>query len=267
MREAVYQGMPAVRRARLHRAAAERLADRLGTAELAHHWARADGPDSRDRAADLAVRAGDEAGAAWAAEEAVGHYLEACRLGRDGIEVRRRLGEAQVQAGHLAEGRETLRAVAGDAASRGDWDELARAALGMGGGIGGFEVDILDPDLAPLLQEALARTSESDSALRSAVLARLSLALTATATPAARAELAREAATMAARVGDAQAEVAALAALCDAQSGPDHVGERIAAADRMLARAAGHPVATLLRAGSGCEPGWSAVTCSASTTT
>ncbi len=40
---------------------------------------------------------------------------------------------------------------------------------------------------------------------------------------------------MARRVGDAGAEVASLAAFCDARSGPAYVHERIEAAGRMLA--------------------------------
>ena len=49
-----------------------------------------------------------------------------------------------------------------------------------------------------------------------------------------RIELARQAVSIAQRVGDVRAEVGALAAYCDAISGPRHVLERMEAADRML---------------------------------
>ena len=51
---------------------------------------------------------------------------------------------------------------------------------------------------------------------------------------------------MARRVGDTEAEVAALAAFCDARSGPAYVGERIEAAGRMLALADHHALLELL---------------------
>ncbi|HEV2929266.1 MAG TPA: hypothetical protein VGW74_11295, partial [Propionibacteriaceae bacterium] len=83
-------------------------------------------------------------------------------------------------------------------------------------------------------------------ALRAAVLARLSIVATGTASADDRAGLAEEAAAMARRVGDTEAEVAALAAFCDARSGPDTVEARIDAADRMLALAQGRALLELL---------------------
>ena len=93
----------------------------------------------------------------------------------------------------------------------------------MGGGVGGFEVDVFDFEQESLLKDALRLLPDQDSALRAAVLARLSVASAAVASPDERASLADRAATMARRVGDAEAEVAALAAFCDARSGPAYV--------------------------------------------
>src|SRR5438128_3812505 len=65
-------------------------------------------------------------------------------------------------------------------------------------------------------------------------MARLSVTITGAGTLAHRIELARQAVGIAQRVGDVRAEVGALAAYCDAISGPRHVLERLEAADRML---------------------------------
>lgn len=233
LRETLYLGISPSRRAELHRRAAEHL-EGEGPAELARHWSLASGEDARQHAAELAVVAGDMCVAGLAHEQAVGHYRMAVTLGLGTIGVRRRLGEAEVQAGRIGAGRETLRQVARAAREAGDGEDLARAVLAMGGGIGGFEVDLSDSEQIPLLEEALRLLPDEDGGLRAAVLARLSLARAGSASLEERAALADEAVAMAHRVGDAEAEAAALAAMCDARSGPDHVRDRIEAADRML---------------------------------
>ena len=117
-------------------------------------------------------------------------------------------------------------------AARGD--DLARAVLAMGGGVGGFEVEVGDASQQRFLEQALRLLPEVDSALRALVLARLSVTITGAGTLARRIELARQAVSVAQRIGDLRAEVGALAAYCDAISGPRHVHDRIAAAERML---------------------------------
>ena len=77
-------------------------------------------------------------------EQAVGHYRMALELGAGSLGVRRRLGEAQVQSGHISAGRDTLRLVARKASEAEAAEKLALAVLAMGGGIGGFEVDVFD---------------------------------------------------------------------------------------------------------------------------
>jgi hypothetical protein len=245
MRETLYEAMSPSQRAILHRQVAEHLQG-AGPAELAYHWSLASGDDAPARAARLAVMAGDWAVAALAHEQAIKHYRTALQLGGGDLSVRRRLGEAQVQAGHLGSGRDTLRRVAQDAVTSNAAEELALAVLGMGGGVGGFEVDVLDRDQLPLLEQALRLLPERDSALRAALLARRAVVHTGRATGEERAAVAQEAVAMARRVGDGDAEVAALAALCDAQSGPDHVRDRIDATGRMLGLARGHAPLELL---------------------
>ena len=227
MRETLYQGMSPDRRATLHRQVAEHL-QAEGPAELARHWSLASGADAR-RACGPARRRRRRPGGGRAGPRAGGRLTTAWRWswGVGDLTVRRRLGEAQVLAGQIGAGRDILRAVARKARDAADGEELARAVLAMGGGVGGFEVDMFDVEQAPLLEDALRLLPDQDSALRAAVLARLSVVGTATASADERAGLAEEAAAMARRVGDTEAEVAALAAFCDARSGPDFVEARI----------------------------------------
>jgi hypothetical protein len=245
MRETLYQGMSPSRRAALHRQVAEHL-QAEGPAELARHWSLASGEDARLRAAQLAIVAGDLAAAGLAHARAVSYYRLALELGVGDLTVRRRLGEAQVLAGQMTAGRNTLRVVAQQARDSSAGEELAYAVLAMGGGVGGFEVDMFDPEQAPLLEDALRLLPARGSALRAAVLARLSVIGTASMSADDRAGLAEEAAAMARRVRDTEAEVAALAAICDARSGPDFVEVRIEMAGRMLTLAGGHALLELL---------------------
>ena len=245
MREALYLGMSPAQRATLHRQVAEHLQG-AGPAELARHWSLASGEDARMHAAELAIVAGDMAVAGLAHEQAIAHYRMALELGAGGLDVQRRMGEAQLQAGHIGAGRDTLRLVARKAREAEAAEILARAVLAMGGGVGGFEVDIFDLEQERLLKDALRLLPHQDSALRAAVLARLSVAGAAIASPDERASLADQAVDMARRVGDTEAEMAALAAFCDARSGPAHVRHRIEAAGRILTLAHHHALLELL---------------------
>ncbi len=75
----------------------------------------------------------------------------------------------------------------------------------------------------------------SDSVLRSAVSARLSVALAFTGDEQRRIDLADDAVAMARRIDDPRALAAALAARCDVLAGPDHVAERGSAAEEIIA--------------------------------
>jgi len=246
VREALYDELSSTGRARLHRRVAEVLGDDE-PAEAAAHWARAGGGDAGIRAAAHALAAAEAAMAETGYEQAVRWYRQALEGGAgDRISVGVRLGEAQVLAGEPAIGRETLRQAARAAGRAGRGDDMARAVLAMG--TSGFEVDITDASQVSLLDTALTLLPSGDSALRAAALARRSLVRTISATPEARASEAADAVAMAERIGDPTTEAVALAALCDALAGPDHVAERLAAAGRMLhlADASGDPLLTLL---------------------
>jgi hypothetical protein len=246
VRESVYADLSPTARARLHRRTAEALGpDRPG--DLAVHWARAGGDDAHRRAAVHALDAAEAAMGEMGYEQAVRWYRWALDGGAgDAVTVTRRLGEAQVLAGELAAGRETLRRAARLASAAQRPEDLTQAVLAMGSS--GFEVDVTDVSQVGLLEEALRTLPPGDSPLRAAALARLSLVRSTVATPDERAPQARAAVEMARRAGDTITEAVALAAFCDAVAGPDHVADRLVAADRMLklAEAADDPLLVLL---------------------
>jgi len=145
------------------------------------------------------------------------------------------LGEAALAMGDPARSRRAFTQAADLARLRHRPELLAMAALGLCGGAAGFEVDLTDPDRMDLLQEAFVGLPVIDSALRSAVTARLSVALTFTGAEHRRRHLADNAVAMARRLDDPQALATALAAQCDALVGPDHIDVRRAAADDIIA--------------------------------
>lgn len=238
VREVLDASLGTARRAALHRALAEQLekTDDASAGELARHWAGAFGPDAADRAAEWALRAARAARSRMGYEQAVGAYRIALR----GKEIERtkvmlELGEAQMYAGDREGARQTFAQTAELARRNGRASHLAMAALGMGTGLGGFEVPLYDELQTELLEEALATLPKRDGGLRAAVLGRLSLAYTGTGRENERVELARSAVEMAERVDHPCVESGALAAYCDTIAGPRQVDERFAAASRMLA--------------------------------
>ncbi|MFI6673739.1 ATP-binding protein [Kribbella sp. NPDC050470] len=241
VREVLDASLGAARRAGLHRALAEQLEatatdEDEAAGELARHWSAAFGPDATERAATWALRAARAARSRMGYEQAADSYRIALR-GKDieRTKVMLELGEAQIYAGDLAGARQTFAQTADVARRNGRASHLAMAALGLGTGLGGFEVPQYDELQLELLSEALASLPNRDGGLRAAVMGRLSLAYAGTDREGERLELARSAVAMAERVGHPCVEAGALAAYCDAVAGPGHVDERSVAAGRMLA--------------------------------
>ncbi len=146
------------------------------------------------------------------------------------------LGEARRDAGEWDAGGDAFEAAARIAVGLGRSDQLTRAALGFGAGLSGFEVRPRDQRQIDLLRQAAdALEGEGTDSIEAAyVLARLSVAVYATSASSQRDAYARRALEVAERVGDPGALGHALAAWCDVISGPDHVEERLAAADRIV---------------------------------
>ncbi|MER5638973.1 AAA family ATPase [Kitasatospora sp. NPDC002227] len=259
LREAVYQGLGPVRRAVWHdRAGAvlARYAERgrgVGPAQAAHHLLLA-GPERTAEAAEFARRAGASAAGLLAYEDAAQWYGRAVAA-LDGTgpvaQVRLELAAALLGAGQRERARaESLRA-AQDARRDGRPDLLARAALGLGAGPTGFEVDLLDRAQLDLLAEARAALSEATPdgpALLAAVTARLSVAGSLLESDQERRAQAEEAVRLARAAGDAATLAYALSALCDARAGPADCERRREWAEEIvrLARSLPEPSLELL---------------------
>jgi hypothetical protein len=254
---------PATQRLALHRAAASLLGRRADAgvgdaAEVAHQQlaaARLSGePDEARAAAQRCVAAARTAVEQTAYEDAVGRLRDALAVlagvpgGPDRDALLCALGEATLAAGDPAGARRAFAEAAAHARRHRKPELLAAAALGLTGGAAGFEVDLGDPDRVEPLEQALAALPDADSALRSTVAARLSVALAFTAGEPRRRDLADTAVAMARRIGDPRALAVALAARCDALAGPDHVSARHRMAEEIVtaARTAGDRTLELL---------------------
>jgi len=216
VRDTLYSGLSAPRRMTLHRRVAEAI-ENLHAAgldnhlpALAHHWAQAAAPSAETgRAVDYAARAGDQALAQLANDEAVRYYRQALELlglveGTEGgdrrLELMIGLGEAQRRAGEPAS-RTTL-LDAGDLARRlGRGEAMARAALANSRGTFS-ELGVVDTDRVRALEEAIAVSGDSDPARRPRLLAILAVELLWSADPARCRQLSDEALALAHEHGD-----------------------------------------------------------------
>jgi DNA-binding SARP family transcriptional activator len=262
VRATLYDGLSALRRARLHSRAGEALIARRSAqldphlAQLAHHFALAAPVDRPERAVDFALAAGRRADRLLAWEEAAGHYEAALRArelaGATGdrlhCELLLALGASQDRAG-VAGMRATFSAAAGIARSLGDPGLLGRAALGYAGQWS--QLGRVEEDVAALLQEALGALGGEDTPLRARLLARLALELYYAGDPARRLALSEEAVSLARRLEDPLTLAACLDARHYALWRPETVQERLAVASelRHIAEAVGDPELELEGAG------------------
>jgi len=213
MRATLYDGLSALRRARLHGRVGEALIARRGVrldphlGQLAHHFSLAAPAGRPERAVDFALAAGRRADRLLAWEEAAGRYRAALRVrelagapdDRLHCELLLALGASQDRAG-APEARPTFSAAADAARALGDPALLGRAALGYAGRWS--QLGRVEEDVAALLQEALARLGGEDSPLRARLLARLALELYYAGDPDRRLALSAEAVALARRLGD-----------------------------------------------------------------
>jgi hypothetical protein len=136
-----------------------------------------------------------------------------------------------MRAGETEIGRAVFGQAANLARAAGDGDALARAALGRSGL--GVVIRAVDREQVALLQEALAATR--DEALRASLLARLAIETYYDGRPDHRSALADEAVAIARRLGDPAALTAALSAQRVARWDPDHLSERRAISEELVA--------------------------------
>jgi hypothetical protein len=235
LRDAVYEGLGHGSRERWHaRAGAvlDRLMERgrmVAPAEVATHLLAA-GPDHADQAARRCLDAAAQAERMQAFEDAVHWHHQALELltdPADQAEALVRQARARRGCGDTTGARQDLLDAGALARQAHRPDLLASAALGLGTGPGGFEVDQEDAAQLDLLEQALTSLPEEDLSRRAAVLARLSVARARLDPPVVLRELAQRAAELGRASGDEVALGVALAALCDAIAGPDHVHDRL----------------------------------------
>jgi DNA-binding SARP family transcriptional activator len=257
IRETLYEGMSAARRARLHR--------RVGTAlqaagpanhlsALAHHFTRAPEAQDAELGIHYALQAGEEATVMLAHEQAADHYaraLEVLTRFDPGALARRcdlllLLGEAQVRSGERPRAWTTFREAAALAADLDDGASLARAAIGASRRYI-QPPGVVDDELIRLLERAIEITPDEPTIMRVQLLTRLSGALYYSDRREDMRRLSARATVIAAELQDPEAVAMAAAARRRAYWGPGHLERRLADSTQLLraARDAGDLELTL----------------------
>jgi DNA-binding SARP family transcriptional activator/tetratricopeptide (TPR) repeat protein len=248
VRATVYDGLSALRRARLHSRVGETILARHQDdldpwlPQLARHFARAAPVDGPSRAIDFALAAGRRADRLLAWEEAAAHYRGAMRArqattagDRTAGELLLALGTSEERAG-LEQARATFTAAFALAGELADPVLLARAALGVAGPWSTLGRE--DPEVVAVLEAALQGLGEEDSPLRARLLARLSLELYYAGRPERRMLLSEASVQLARRLGDPATLATALDARHYALWRPENVEERLEVAGELRAIAA-----------------------------
>ena len=250
IREALYEGMSAHRRARIHRRVGEALeaAGEASPRALAHHFTRAADPEEAEKAITYASRAGAEAAEMLAHEETAEHYsraLEVLTRFAPGAEERRcelllLVGEARVRSGEASLARGAFMEAAAIAERLGDSGRLARAAIGASRRYV-QQPGVVDHELIALLERALEMTEGDRTLDRVRLLARMCGAIYYAPERERMAELSKEANQIADELGDPEALAHARAARRRALWDAAHLKERVAISTEMLtlARRAG----------------------------
>ncbi|HEY6761112.1 MAG TPA: AAA family ATPase, partial [Baekduia sp.] len=256
----LYEGLGPVRRAQMHRRAAEALetlvpdgaagpASRVG--ELARHWLNAE-PADLQRALRYTRLAGEHAVAQLAPDDGVDWYRQGLGLfeqlgGQDDavrFDLLVGLGDAQRQAGD-PEFRTTLLEAASLARRLGDGPRLVRAVLANSRGFASAS-GVVDDERLHALEDALEAVGEGDRADRALLLATLASELAfSPADRARRVALSDEALALARRLDDPAALSRVLSLRFVTLWLPETLDERLANSDENVAaaRRTGDPVA------------------------
>jgi hypothetical protein len=249
IRETLYDDLGPQRRGQLHREVGLALEQIYATdpephlAELAHHFYVASAAGELTKAIDYSVRAGERALELVAYEEASDHFERA--LQAYGLQARadvpRRcelllaLGTAQSRAGDSRAARATFLRAADLARKLGSPERLARAALGYGAGMGGFEFGRVDDGLVALLSEAREALGDDDSSLLARVLGRMATELYFSDRTEERVALGDDAVAMARRIGDRATLASTLSARFLTLLSPENSAERLQIAADVVA--------------------------------
>ena len=254
VRDALYDELPARRRAALHQQVGAAFeAHYQGDlsacwSTLAHHYHAAGPAGDAAKAIEYASRAAERAQAMHAHEEAARHYLRACSAlpagpGTDAQRCRLLLGlgYAQNSAGASALATATFGDAAACARRLGDSSLLTHAAIGVADAQWRLGVDGSQAVL--LIREALAQLAPAESLARSSLLSALCQALLFANQPAEAETAFREAVAIARQLGDSLVLFRALCAILPGRWYPEQLALRIDAAREAveLAGHAGHP--------------------------
>lgn len=249
IRETLYDDLGPQRRGQLHREVGLALEELYASdpeprvAELAHHFFIAATAGELAKAIDYSVRAGERALRLVAYEEAANHFeraLQAYGL-QERADVPRRcdlllaLGTAQSRAGDSRAARETFLRAAGLARRLGSPERLAKAALGYGAGMGGFEFGRVDDGLVALLAEAREALGDEDGPLLARVLGRQATELYFSDRTEERVALGERAVAMARRLGDRATLASTLSARFLTLWGPENSEQRLQIASDVVA--------------------------------
>ncbi len=240
VRDVVLESVPSARATALHAGAARLLAERAKRDSSLHalaaaHW---EGAGSADAAAPHW-----EAAAAWALgmlayEEAAACFARAAGCVRDEplrtTDLLLAEADALLRSGSLQEARQRFVDAAASARQLGDPHRMAAAVLGISAGVAGWEVPLNDARHVQLVEETLAVVPDDEPALRSLLLAQLSVARATPETLDESRRLVDQALDLARAAGDPAVEARALAAMCDAVAGPGHAIERREMAQRIV---------------------------------
>jgi len=252
VREAVYGELSTIRRAAMHRQIGQAI-EVLRTGCLDRHYASlarhfllaARGGHDLPRAVEYAMLAADQATAALAYEEAIGHCERALRALRQAAPADHatacrlllRLGDGHWRAGEVARARDTFLEAAALARSLEEPELLARAVIGFRGELfrdwhttNGAVLQ----QLVELLEEALAAIGPDDGPLRVRLLGHLAEALCYTTADERRDALSQEAVEIARRLDDPVVLGDALRSRCLALWSVQHLPERMGLAAAVL---------------------------------
>jgi DNA-binding winged helix-turn-helix (wHTH) protein len=237
-REAVYEAIAPGKRARLHLRAANRIEQRAApdlasvASELSYHHAEALAVGDAERALGFAERAGEQARARLAWDEAATHYERAVAAAdllipsdaQRKLALQLRLGEAHALARNPEGRRTALRDASALAMSLGKDSEVVEAAIAY---CDLSEWAPADPDAEGLLRTALGRASEKDTHARARLTTRLAYRQIRV-DGAVAVETARGALALARKTKEPLLIQEAAYVLSFALAGPDHLAERAA---------------------------------------
>ncbi len=249
VREVLFDGLSAIRRARLHR----RVGDALNglrhngskpIAALAHHYIEAAPVGDIGPALTFARRAAGLARAQFAYEDAVNVLERVLEMlddpsedrDQDRLQVLLELGEARASAGDTVRAQATF-GLAVDVARATDQPvELAHAVLGLSDTLGGYAITVRqNAGLTEQMEEALQRLGPEDGSLRAQLLGRLAVELYYTTEIGRRGALGDEAVTLARSLDDPHVLLEALSSRAWATIGIDvDPSMRLAQANEIL---------------------------------